>query len=276
MDVQSRVVERACPACNTPANQGKVLSYGNAEWPMRECNSCGFVFLERAPIYERLSEEFAWEKTSQAEKTQREEREPVKQGLSRAFKNFRQKVIKRNKLPELIDKYVAPGKVLDIGCAAGGILASLPGQYTPYGIEVSLQLAHEAGLLVQPRGGDIVHDNALNGCTKLPSNMFTGVLMSAFLEHEVDPKNLLKQVARVLKPEGVVIIKVPNYGSWNRSIRKERWCGFRLPDHVNYFTPQSLLNMVIEQGLTPVQFGLADRQPTSDNMWLVAKPAHAT
>ena len=50
----------------------------------------------------------------------------MKQGLSRAFKHFRQKVLKRNKLPELIEKYIPGGRVLDIGCAAGGLLASVP------------------------------------------------------------------------------------------------------------------------------------------------------
>ena len=99
---------------------------------------------------------------------------------------------------------------------------------------------------------------------------FAGVLMSAFLEHEVEPNGLLQGVAKVLQPGGVVIIKVPNYGSWNRKIRAEKWCGFRLPDHVNYFTPENLEALIVRQGMKVVQFGLADRQPTSDNMWIVA------
>jgi len=118
--------------------------------------------------------------------------------------------------------------------------------------------------------GSIMHDNALNGIQKLPENHFAGVLMSAFLEHEVEPNGLLQGVARVLQPGGVVIIKVPNYGSWNRRIRAEKWCGFRLPDHVNYFTPENLEALIVRQGMKVVQFGLADRQPTSDNMWIVA------
>ncbi|HEX4917438.1 MAG TPA: methyltransferase domain-containing protein [Limnobacter sp.] len=270
MDVSQRVVSRHCPQCNASAQNAITLPYGNTEWPMVECAQCGFVYLKRAPVYERLSEEFAWEKTSNQERQAREEREPVKQGLSRAFKHFRQKVIKRNKLPELIAKYIPSGHVLDIGCAAGGLLASLPPQYTPHGIEVSKALAEQAHQVVSPRGGSIMHDNALNGIARLPANTYAGVLMSAFLEHEVEPFGLLQGVARVLLPGGVVIIKVPNYGSWNRRVRQEKWCGFRLPDHVNYFTPGNLESMVTRAGLKVIQFGLADRQPTSDNMWIVA------
>lgn len=270
MDVSQRLVVRNCPFCKTNAENAQVLPYGNTEWPMLECNSCHFVYLQRAPVYERLSEEFAWEKTSETERQAREEREPVKQGLSRAFKYFRQKVLKRNKLPELIEKYVPAGRVLDIGCAAGGLLATLPAKYQPHGIEVSKALAIAASALVRPRGGSILHDNALNGIGNLPSNHFSGVLMSAFLEHEVDPRGLLQGVAKVLQPGGVVVIKVPNYASWNRKIRGNKWCGFRLPDHVNYFTPHNLEALIAQQGLKVIQFGWADRQPTSDNMWIVA------
>lgn len=270
MDVTQRLVSRSCPFCQNSAEDAQVLSYGSSEWPMIECNKCHFVYLKRAPVYERLSEEFAWEKTSETERQVREEREPVKQGLSRAFKHFRQKVLKRNKLPELIEKYIPGGRVLDIGCAAGGLLATLPAKYQPYGIEVSKALAQAASEVVEPRGGSIMHDNALNGIKKLPENHFAGVLMSAFLEHEVEPNGLLQGVAKVLQPGGVVIIKVPNYGSWNRKIRAEKWCGFRLPDHVNYFTPENLEALIVRQGMKVVQFGLADRQPTSDNMWIVA------
>lgn len=270
MDVSQRVVSRNCPHCNASAQASDVLPYGNEEWPMVQCSSCKFVYLKRAPVYERLSEEFAWEKTSTQEREAREQREPVKQGLSRAFKHFRQKVLKRNKLPELIAKYIPGGHVLDIGCAGGGLLAALPAQYTPHGIEVSKALAEQANSVVAPRGGSIMHDNALNGIARLPADHYAGVLMSAFLEHEVEPLGLLQGVCRVLKPGGVVIIKVPNYGSWNRKIRQEKWCGFRLPDHVNYFTPGDLEDMVTRAGLKVVQFGLADRQPTSDNMWIVA------
>ncbi len=160
-------------------------------------------------------------KTSETERQVREEREPVKQGLSRAFKHFRQKVLKRNKLPELIEKYIPGGRVLDIGqrrrCAG-----HLPTKYQPHGIEVSKALAQAASEVVEPRGGSIMHDNALNGIQKLPENHFAGVLMSAFLEHEVEPNGLLQGVAKVLQPGGVVIIKVPNYGSWNRKIRAEK------------------------------------------------------
>jgi hypothetical protein len=74
----------------------------------------------------------------------------------------------------------------------------------------------------------------------------------------------------VLRPDGRLILKMPNYASVNRRVRGARWCGYRFPDHVNYFTPASLQAMVRAAGLEVVRMRAVDRLPTSDNMWLVA------
>ena len=76
-------------------------------------------------------------------------------------------------------------------------------------------------------------------------------------------------VFHAIKKNGYVIIKVPNFSCWNRHIRKENWCGFRFPDHVNYFTPSTLKKLALDTGFKIHQFNLADRSPLSDNMWMV-------
>ena len=75
-----------------------------------------------------------------------------------------------------------------------------------------------------------------------------------------------------LKNDACVIIKVPNYDSVNRKIRKEKWCGFHFPDHVNQFTPKTLLKMVKDTNYEVLKFNFLDYLPTSDNMWMVVRP----
>ena len=70
-----------------------------------------------------------------------------------------------------------------------------------------------------------------------------------------------------------LIVKVPNFASWNRRLRGDAWCGFRFPDHVNYFTPETLTLLLRETGFRVARFGVFDRLPTSDTMWLVAEAA---
>lgn len=263
------IIHRTCPYCGQDNRQLIPTDFGNQDWPIKACHACGFVYMEVAPVYERLSEEFAWEKTSVAEAHRRISQEPIKQFLSKQMKSFRRRWLRRDKLPWLIRRYIAAGNVLDVGCAGGRVLSNLDRLHIPHGIEISQALALKAQEQTKPRGGYVVHDDALSGVRSFPADYFSGVIMSAFLEHEISPLVLLGQVYRTLVPGGLCIIKVPNFASLNRIVRGKKWCGFRLPDHVNYFTPTSLAGMCKKVSFHVERFAIADRLPTSDNMWIV-------
>lgn len=267
------VIHRACPICETDNAARPALPYGPAEWPLKQCARCGFVYLERAAAYEEMVENFSWEKTSRAETEHRTAREPVKQKVSDGIKRFRRDVLKREKLGGLITSYIAPGLVADIGCGGGKSLQRLSELYTPIGLEISRALAAEAQTRVAARGGRVVHGDAVSGMRSLPAGELTGIVMSAFLEHEIQPRLLFAEAHRTLRPGGRVIIKVPNFASWNRRFRQARWCGFRFPDHVNYFTPRSLSALARDVGFRVLRCRLWDRLPTSDNLWMVLEKA---
>lgn len=267
----SKTIHRLCPICSRDNRVGNPSNYSKNGWTIKNCLVCGFVYLEIAPVYESLVKETAWEKTSEVEKIARRKREPLKQSISDALKVFKRDVLKRNKLFRLLERHVDDGKVLDIGCGGGGILAALDHKYTPFGIEISEYLARTGNKNLKERGGAIVHNDAISGLGEFDANFFSGILMSAFLEHEINPKQLLQECLRTLKRHGIAIIKVPNYSSINRVFRGRRWCGFRYPDHVNYFTPDSLQNLCRKVGFTIHQFDLFDRPPFSDNMWMVVR-----
>ncbi|MBV9608851.1 MAG: class I SAM-dependent methyltransferase [Acidobacteria bacterium] len=168
-------------------------------------------------------------------------------------------------------RYVDPGPVLDVGCSGGHTLERLPAGYIPFGIEVSKELAKLADSRFATRGGHVVQGTALAALPQLETDFFHAVIMTAYLEHEVNPRAVLQAARRVLRGGGRLIVKVPNYASWNRTVRGARWCGFRFPDHVNYFTPALLRRLIEQSGFRVVRFGWRDRQPTSDNMWLLAE-----
>ncbi|MBI5328981.1 MAG: class I SAM-dependent methyltransferase [Betaproteobacteria bacterium] len=267
----NRIVHRRCPFCGQDNHAGAPTAYGNAVWPIKACAGCGFVYTEHAPVYERLMDEFAWEKTSHIESERRTAKHPIRQALSQKMKGFRQKVLKRDKLPRLVRERVTAGHVLDIGCGGGGVLSRLGPEYIPHGIEISRALAQRAAETLASRHGTVIHDAALHGLARFPPGYFSGVILSAFLEHEIEPKALLAGVLRVLAAGGCGIIKVPNYASLNRVIHGSTWCGFRLPDHVNYFTPSSLARMCRQAGFEIDRFRLTDRHCFSDNLWIVIR-----
>jgi SAM-dependent methyltransferase len=262
---------RACPLCDRDNSGAPRLPYAEDPWLLRECAGCGLVYLENPPPYEALATDLAWEKTYYAERERRRERDPAFARLGAAINFLRARVLKRDKLSSLALRYFAPGPVLDVGCADGRALGWLPEGYVPFGIEVSRELQALAEARFTRRGGRALRADALSGMQQLAHGFFNGIVMCSFLEHERQPRPALERAAQLLQPAGRIILKVPNFACWNRSIRGARWCGFRSPDHVNYFMPALLARLVTESGLQVRRFGFFDRLPTSDNMWLVAE-----
>lgn len=265
-----RTRHRPCPSCGADNRARPAGPYSRDDWQVKPCGQCGFVYLENVPVYEELADTHAWEKSAPAEGETRRRESPVLQSFSKGTR-FRLHWFKRTRLADLSARYVPPGIVVDVGCGDGWQIANLPGDYVRCGIEISKDMAERARHALEPDGGFVVCAPAVAGLNQLQAGTISGVVMRSFLEHESDPLGALAGTARALKAGGALIVKVPNYGSLNRRVMGRKWCGFRWPDHVNYFTPASLVHMVREAGLDVARFGIADRLPTSDNMWLVAQ-----
>ena len=265
---------RPCPRCHTDNASAPPSPFSCDPWTLKAC-SCGMLYLENAPSYEALQDTFAWEKTAAAETVRREAAEPLVQTVSKAVVQVRRKVSRGDKLTSMIETLFPDGPVVDIGCAKGGVLRRISATEV-IGIEISQDLAKRAKANLKHKNCRIIHADALRGMKQLPPASIAGIVMSAFLEHEVQPATLLTEVNRALIPGGRAIIKVPNFACWNRKVRGRRWCGFRFPDHVNYFTPDTLRRLCGLSGLVIVRFGWLDRLPTNDNMWMVVEPAGRT
>ena len=273
--MQTGPERNSCPVCGSTEATDTPSRYAEAPWRLLQCSRCSMVWLQNPPTVEMLEEDLAWEKTFAAEGKARRARNPVLYKLGRMPKAALQKLLKRDKLLDLVSKYVAPGPILDVGCAGGHTLAGFPTAYIPYGVEISKELSRVANEIFAQRGGSAMQGDAPTAMGKFPRGHFNGALMGSYLEHEPRAAEVLKAARQVMHPGARLILKVPNYACWNRELRGKRWCGFRFPDHVNYFTPATLVQLLQATGFKVVRFGIADRMPTSDNMWLVAEAAEA-
>ena len=74
--------------------------------------------------------------------------------------------------------------------------------------------------------GRAIYSPATKVLEEFGENKFSGAILRSYLEHEHEPFEVLKNLKFTLKNDACVIIKVPNYDSVNRKIRKEKWCGF--------------------------------------------------
>jgi SAM-dependent methyltransferase len=225
------------PTCEVCLKSGAtvLVKYTRSPWPVVACNHCGFVYLGRVPDYADLSVTLAWEKQHVGEKERRRKAD--------RFARFDALTRFRLKLGKVLDRarhargVPSAGRVLEIGC---GGTTRIPEGPTPYGIEISEGLYRKARPVFEARGGTVYHEPATLGIERFADDFFDAIIMRSYLEHEAQPRLILERAFRRLKPGGKILLRSPNYNSANRFMRGANWCGFRFPDHVNYFTPRSL------------------------------------
>jgi len=285
LSVETGQTTAVCPILG---RETKVRStpFHRGEWLVVQCEETGFVFLQNPPGYAQLESEFAWEKTVPDERLRRTTEEPVFSVVSSAVKATKKKLFpKRNKMVSLAMKVTPlpknrPIQILDIGCGSGGLLVKTANELkrrgydaVTTGVEVSAELAKSASRRLAEFNGSLIQNNAVDGLAGWQPETVDLMLMSSFLEHERDPLGLLRCLRRIVTMEGAIVLKVPNYNCFNRYVRGRRWCGFRYPDHVNYFTPQTLKRLAAEAGFRVSRQRIDDKAPFSDNMYAVLKIA---
>jgi SAM-dependent methyltransferase len=74
------------------------------------------------------------------------------------------------------------------------------------------------------------------------------VIMWHVLEHVPAVSTLMAEVKRILKPGGIFLIGVPNFGSIEARIAKAGWFHLDVPRHLNHFTKTVLLNELSSAG----------------------------
>ena len=280
---------RTCPLTERATATDVIEGLAPSPWVVRRCRETGFVFLENPPSYESLKQDLAWQVTSQRESRHRESTEPLRYAASRWVKHLRRNVLKRHKVADMTLALAAqaaaerpdaaPVHLVDVGCGWGELLGvvmermppALRQRCVPHGIELSTELARLSDQALAPYAGHCEHASAVDGMAGFAPGSLDVIVLSSFLEHETAPLPLLRHCDAALRPGGFVLVKVPNHASWNRWLRGARWCGYRWPDHVNYFTPTTLRAMAEKAGLEVERMNWRDRFPLSDSLYAVLR-----
>jgi SAM-dependent methyltransferase len=261
------VRKRDCPLCSCDNRTVPASRYSDHPWAIKECSGCGFVYIDRAPIYDMQFTTMAWERTSKVEEQRRAEIRPISYTASKRTR-FRKNLLPRRTMLDYMAGRIQGGNVIDLGCGDGHAMMGFPPSFIPFGIEISSKLAASAHGSFAPRGGYVLNAACVEGLRQFPESFFAAACLRSYLEHDADPLPVLKGLQRVLAPGAFAVVKVPNYGCLNRIVMGRRWCGFRYPDHLNYFSPNTLRAMASKAGFD-TSFGLTGCLPTSDNMWAV-------
>ena len=156
-----------------------------------------------------------------------------------------------NKYLDLCASYgKAGGSLFDIGAATGFFLqiARTRG-FAVSGVEMSEFAAAEArkkGLAVSQ--GDVLSQGMQPG-------LFDVVTMIDVVEHMTDPVAELKEVDRIMKPGGLLLVNTPHGESLLARLLKARWHLVVPPEHLHYFSPKNLGDHLSRNGFTVLYSG---------------------
>lgn len=144
-----------------------------------------------------------------------------------------------------IKKFIQTGSFLDIGSSFGGFLkrAALLG-FDVYGVEISKYASQYANNVqnVPTFNGTIIE-------AKFPSNHFSVITMVEVIEHIENPYEFFSEIARILKPGGLLLIQTANFEGWQAKREGSRYHYF-MPGHVYYYSHSILKNILTHFGFS--------------------------
>ena len=153
---------------------------------------------------------------------------------------------RRRVLMRLLDRYVKrsdgdSARVLDVGCGSGAMLVHLARFGRPHGVDVN----SEAVLRCQDRGFDaVVHESG----PPLPFAAESFDLITALdvIEHVDDDGGLLRELRRLVRPGGRLLVTVPAFGFlWGPHDE--------INGHRRRYTAPQLRERLVEAGWSPLR-----------------------
>ena len=216
-----------CAICSSDKS---VLFHNKDSFNIVKCVNCELVYVSPRLTFEELEEFYA---TSYYEYVD----------------SYDHDLRRRKGAIKWIRKYKSSGKLLDIGCSVGSMLEAAKKYFDPLGIDVaewSLEEARKRNL------------NVLNGTLddlKFEKETFDVITFTEVIEHIHDPVSFLKEVNRVLKPEGVIYITTGNIDGFRARRDGNKWYYLTPQYHIYFFSPKTIRKILKQSGFEVLEIG---------------------
>jgi len=200
------------------------------------CTSCGLIYQDPQPVGEDL-----WKRYD----------EDYFRYESRNEENFY--TLMRLGLGDigferLGEEFSHPKRFLDIGCATGRLIFELSREgWKAQGVELCLPSA-EFG---RTERGLTIYNGTLEEA-RFPSHSFQVVHASHLIEHLTDPCSFIREIRRILVPEGYCILTTPNAAGFQARLFRGRWRS-AISDHICLFTLKTLKYLLSREGFNVIR-----------------------
>jgi SAM-dependent methyltransferase len=237
-----------CPACGsrrlTPLYRATDRLYGTTteEFTIAQCGACQLIRLEPQP---ELSELYKYYPASYWFAPGENTAERLEETYRRIVLADHVRFVRR-----ALENSGEEGPVVDVGCGGGLLLRLLGGEGIPViGMDISEGAAQVAW-----------HVNSIpTVCAHLPQaplppGSCAVVTMFHLLEHLHDPASYIQGARELLKPEGRLVLQVPNAACWQFLLFGSRWNGLDVPRHLVDFKQSDIDGLLRDCGFEPVRY----------------------
>ena len=221
---------KICPICDgksfSPYLECLDYSVSKESFQLVSCDSCSFVFTNPRPESKNLGKYYVSENyISHTNK---------KTGLFNILYQTVRRLSIKSKI-KLIKSYVHIGSILDLGCGTGEFLFGCKkiGWQTT-GIEPSEIARNQA---IKNLKLDVKKETEL---TKFKNDSFDIITLWHVLEHIENLEDIIKNLYRILKPNGTIFIAVPNLNSYDANYYKSFWAAYDVPIHLWHFSKKTI------------------------------------
>lgn len=144
-----------------------------------------------------------------------------------------------------IRRYIKQGKILDYGAGTGEFLNHIKKfQWKVKGVEPN-KTARELGILKKL--------DLKSELSAIEDDNYDVISLWHVLEHIPDLEIKISEFRRLLKKEGLLIIAVPNYNSYDSKYYNENWAAWDVPRHLWHFSRNGIKAKFAQQGFKLVK-----------------------
>ncbi len=141
-------------------------------------------------------------------------------------------------------RYRPDGILLDVGCGNGKYLLQMRELgWSVKGVEFNQKPVG----ICRANGLDVFHGDLLDA--HFADSSFDAITAHHLIEHLPNPAKIVREMARILKPGGQLLVRTPNTGALGRAWLKHYWFADDVPRHLVLFNPASLARLAEASGL---------------------------
>ncbi len=214
------------------------LVYRNGTWHYFQCRRCGLVTLHPRPSADEVLDAY-------------DTYLPVNTDEIDSWQNMIAPVVDISAKLVLENTKTQGRRLLDIGCGYGFFLNKMAQlEWQVEGIEVSKPgrdyARQELGLCIHPKPLETM---------AFPSEHFDAVTLFYVIEHVLDPGLILKEVYRILKPNGMLLLRWPHSTPLVKVLGPlaRKFDIYHTPFHLYDFNPTAMQKLVAQSGFSENQ-----------------------